>query len=725
MTGQNPSTETDTAQLKWERSPAVAWITLLIMLMLTAVAWNLVKKGEEATAQADFNGYVSRTHESVEQRMRAYEQVLRGGIGLFAASDHVSRQDWHAYVNSLKIDQNFPGIQGIGFSLRVPANALQQHIQAVRSEGFPDFVVKPPGSRSEYTSIIYLEPFDKRNQRAFGFDMFSEPTRHAAMVRARDTGNPATSGKVILKQETESDVQAGFLMYLPLYAKGASIDHVMQRRQALVGYVYSPFRMNNLMQGILGGEGQSRNINLEIYDGPNVSADTLMYDHDGLAQGNVAPRKSLFRNVASVDMQGRIWTLVITSTPDFEARIDRSKPVIVALAGVVISFLFFAVVWSLATHRARAMALATQMTDALRRSEERFDLAIRGANDGLWDWDIQTDTVYFSPRWKSMLGYEQDEVGESREAWLARIHPDDLARVKQEVNTCLEGQTEHYLSEYRVHHKDGHYVWVLDRGIAQRDALGKPVRMVGIYTDISKRKQMDRLKSEFVSTVSHELRTPLTSIRGSLGLLAGNVGGEMPPQARKLVDIAYSNTERLLSIINDILNIEKIQSGNLEFHFQPQPIGPLVEKAVTINQGYAKQYQVTYQLAGDIPDVMVNVDGERLQQVMSNLLSNAAKFSHPGDTVDIIVKQVEKRVRVEIVDHGIGVPEGFREIIFDKFTQVDSSDTRHQGGTGLGLSISRSIIMSMQGEIGFESQVGVGTTFYFTLPVWQEGVPAS
>lgn len=724
MKGHNPSTEIDTAGLKWDRSPAVAWITLLITLLLTAVAWSLVKKGEEAAAQADFNGYVSRTHESVKQRMQAYEQVLRGGIGLFAASDRVTREEWRAYVNSLKIDQNFPGIQGIGFSLHVPADALQQHIEEVRSEGFPDFVVKPPGLRPEYTSILYLEPFDSRNQRAFGFDMFSEPTRHAAMVRARDTGNSATTGKVILKQETETDVQAGFLMYLPLYAKGAALGNVTQRRQALIGYVYSPFRMNDLMQGILGEKGQGFDINLEIYDGPNVSADTLMYDHDVMAHGYGTNQKSLFRNVKSIEMQGHVWTLVITSTPGFEARIDRAKLVIVALAGIVISFLFFAVAWSLATHRSRALALATQMTDALRRSEERFELAIRGANDGLWDWDIQAGTVYFSPRWKSMLGYEEDEVDASREAWLARIHPKDRARVEDEVKACLEGKTAHYLSEYRVRHKDGHDVWVLDRGIAQRDALDKPVRMVGIYTDISKRKQMDRLKSEFVSTVSHELRTPLTSIRGSLGLLSGNVGGEMSPQARKLVEIAYSNTERLLSIINDILDIEKIQSGKLEFDFQPQLIGPLVEKAVTDNQDYAKQYQVTYRLAGDAPDVMVNVDGERLLQVMSNLLSNAAKFSHPGDAIDVIVKQDEKWVRVEVADHGVGVPEAFRESIFDKFTQADSSDTRHKGGSGLGLNISRSIILSMQGEIGFESRVGVGTTFYFLLPVWHADAPA-
>ncbi|NDP47823.1 MAG: PAS domain-containing protein [Sulfuriferula multivorans] len=652
--------------------------------------------------------------------MLAYEQVLRGGIALFNASDTVTRQDWHAYISSLEIDKNFPGIQGIGFSRRIPASALDHHIQAIRAEGFADFTVKPAGHRDEYTSIVYLEPFDARNQRAFGFDMFSEPTRRAAMVQARDTGRPATTGKVILKQETSTDVQSGFLMYLPLYAEGAAIDSVAQREQSLIGYVYSPFRMKDLMRGILGQEGRDAEIDLEIYDGDDVSDGSLMYDNDGVIQGRNSDKLRLFSNVGKIDIQGHGWTLVITSTPAFEARIDRAKPTIVALAGIVISFLFFAVVWSLATHRSRALKLAGHMTDAFRRSEERFELAIRGANDGLWDWDIQTNIVYFSPRWKAMLGYAEDEVGDTVEAWNKRIHPDDLGRVEDEVKAYLDGNQAHYQSEYRVRHKEGHFVWILDRGIAQRDAKGKPYRMVGIYTDISQQKKMDRLKSEFVSTVSHELRTPLTSIRGSLGLVAGEVAGELPAQAKALIDIAYSNTERLLTLINDILDIEKIQSGKIDFDFKPQPLMPLVEQAISANTGYAERHNVTFTLVEGLPGVMVNVDGERLRQVMSNLLSNAAKFSHADGKVEVTVSLENQRVRIAVIDHGVGVPDDFRGHIFDKFTQADSSDTRHKGGTGLGLSITKSIVEMMQGAIGFDSTPGVGTTFYFTLPLWHE-----
>jgi signal transduction histidine kinase len=302
----------------------------------------------------------------------------------------------------------------------------------------------------------------------------------------------------------------------------------------------------------------------------------------------------------------------------------------------------------------------------------------------------------------------------------SNIHPDDVARVKDEVAQYLDERTPLYHSEFRKQHADGHYVWILSRGIAQRDKQGKPYRMVGIYSDISRQKQMDNLKSEFVSTVSHELRTPLTSIRGSLGLVAGGVTGELPAQAKTMVDLAYKNTERLLSLINDILDIDKIQSGQMDFNLKLQPLMPLIEQVMAGNAGYAEQYQVKFNLISSLPSVMVNVDGDRLMQVMSNLLSNAAKFSHAGGTVDVAVTRQNQRVHVAVSDHGVGISAAFHERIFQKFTQGDSSDTRHKGGTGLGLNISKAIIEMMHGEIGFVSKVGAGTTFYFILPEWPE-----
>lgn len=239
-----------------------------------------------------------------------------------------------------------------------------------------------------------------------------------------------------------------------------------------------------------------------------------------------------------------------------------------------------------------------------------------------------------------------------------------------------------------------------------------------IVRDISARKKVERLKNEFVSMVSHELRTPLTSIRGSLGLIIGGIAGELPIEAQELVNIAHKNTERLILLINDILDIEKIESGKMSFALRPVKLMPLVEQAIVANQAYAEQFNVTLKLTATLPDVEVNVDSQRLIQVLTNLLSNAAKFSPPGETVAVSVTARNQRIRISVKDRGSGIPQAFRDRIFQKFAQADSSDTRQKGGTGLGLSIAKAIIERLDGQIGFETELNVGTTFYCDLPQW-------
>jgi len=230
------------------------------------------------------------------------------------------------------------------------------------------------------------------------------------------------------------------------------------------------------------------------------------------------------------------------------------------------------------------------------------------------------------------------------------------------------------------------------------------------------RKKIERMKNEFVATVSHELRTPLTSIRGSLGLIAGGAVGELSEQARKLVSIAYNNSERLGRLINDILDMEKIESGKMRFELQPHRIRPLLEQAVEATRAYGEQLGVQLLLRGPLSDALVPLDSDRFMQVVANLLSNAAKFSPHGGVVEITTQHGDGSVRVLVSDRGPGIPEEFRSKVFDKFSQADASDTRQKSGTGLGLSIVKAIMEKHGGEIGFETEVGAGTTFYVTFP---------
>lgn len=231
-------------------------------------------------------------------------------------------------------------------------------------------------------------------------------------------------------------------------------------------------------------------------------------------------------------------------------------------------------------------------------------------------------------------------------------------------------------------------------------------------------ERASRVKSEFISTVSHELRTPLTAISGALGLVAGGVAGALPAAASEMVGIALKNSKRLAFLINDLLDMEKLQAGKLHFDRRVQPLMPLLEQALADNQAYAAQFGVRYVLRERVDGVQVEVDAQRLQQVLANLLSNAAKFSPSGAAVEVDVVQRGGTVRVTVTDHGPGIASEFQPRIFQKFSQADASDTRQKGGTGLGLAISRELTERMGGRMGFQSQPGEGARFFFELPVW-------
>lgn len=322
---------------------------------------------------------------------------------------------------------------------------------------------------------------------------------------------------------------------------------------------------------------------------------------------------------------------------------------------------------------------------------------------------------HLNPAWERTLGYSPEEL--KSELFGKFIHRDDRERFMAEAVKLMQGGVTTYF-ESRHRCKDGSYRWMLWNA----SAYVEEKLIYAVARDITERKQIEQMQNEFVSTVSHELRTPLTSIRGSLGLIAGGVAGELSDKARKLVEIAYKNCERLVNLINDILDTEKIASGKMKFSLRPLEIMPLVQQAVAANQPYAAQFGVNLKITDELPEACLLADPDRLIQVMNNLLANAAKFSPKGSEVSVSVRRNGGDVHVSISDQGPGIQPEFHERIFQRFAQADASDTRQQGGTGLGLSIARTIIEKMSGKIGFVSEPGRGATFYFDLPELREKV---
>jgi PAS domain S-box-containing protein len=247
---------------------------------------------------------------------------------------------------------------------------------------------------------------------------------------------------------------------------------------------------------------------------------------------------------------------------------------------------------------------------------------------------------------------------------------------------------------------------------------GERVLVLGVIVDISQRRQMERLKEEFVATVSHELRTPLTSIAGSLGLMVGQWSGALPESARRLLSIAHKNSQRLVRLINDILDIEKLESGHVVFNSVKVDLRPVAEQAIEDNRGFAEGYGVHVRLDAASVEAPVNADPDRLAQVITNLLSNAIKFSPAKGEVSVTVEKSGETFRVAVRDHGSGIPEQFKQHIFEKFAQADGTNSRQKSGTGLGLSIVKQIVERLKGRVGFDDAPGGGTVFYVELPAW-------
>ena len=353
----------------------------------------------------------------------------------------------------------------------------------------------------------------------------------------------------------------------------------------------------------------------------------------------------------------------------------------------------------------------SHMLEALQLSESRLRRLVNSSLIGIMQGDFSGDIEEANDVLLNLIGVSREQVSRRGLNWLKLTSPEYHAPYENALRQLKNsGQSSSF--EVELISKADQSIPVMV-GLAKLE--GSDTEWVGFVLDLTKQRESDRIKSDFISMVSHELRTPLTSIHGSLGLLDSGVCGELPVSAKNLVQIALKNSKRLGVLVNDLLDMEKLASGKMVLSFERTDLVALARNSIEANLPYATPLGVQFRFAEHPEQAWVTGDPNRLLQVFANLLSNAAKFSHAGDMVDIRILKQQGGFRVEVQDRGVGIPLAFRERIFRKFAQADDGDTRHQGGTGLGLNITHSLIEMMGGAIGFDSEVGVGTVFWFTL----------
>ncbi len=359
-----------------------------------------------------------------------------------------------------------------------------------------------------------------------------------------------------------------------------------------------------------------------------------------------------------------------------------------------------------------------QALQAVEDQEHRWDLALQGSQIGVFESDLRTGAGFASQTWYKLLGIPKMKGRDSDAEWHARVHPDDLALVVSSDAQCIEGLSERSEATFRMKVQDGTWHWMRSiLRVTERDGTGKAVRLLGTMVDITEEKRVDELKDDFVATVSHELRTPLAAVYGALGLLSGSMGASASEKTKKLFGMAYRNTTRLIQVVDELLDFQKLSTGHFAVEMTRVDIVDIVKQVSIDNELYAQKFDVSLKINIPNQNVPLNADPLRLKQVITNLVSNAAKFSFPNGSVVVSVTCDKYECKISIIDNGRGISPEFSKRIFLPFSQQADHLTRNKGGSGLGLAISKSLVELMSGEIGYHSEPNVETTFWIKLPI--------
>jgi len=367
------------------------------------------------------------------------------------------------------------------------------------------------------------------------------------------------------------------------------------------------------------------------------------------------------------------------------------------------------------------------MEEEIRKSRERFDLAIQGSSDGIWDWDLQTNELFLSPRWKAQLGYEDHEIKSSFETFKKRIHPDDIDKVFTRLNKYLEGKAPNYEVEFRMQHKNGEYLWILARAMVIRDKNGKPVRMAGSHTDVTDRKKIqeeltanNKTKDRFFSIIAHDLKSPLGSLMNISEILVNNEIKLPEEQKEKMLEAMYSASKKTYGLLQNLLMWSRSQSGRVSFEPQLFHIKELIDSIMELMETTAMNKSLTVK-NNIAPETRVFADQNMLETVFRNLLSNAIKFTPKGGKIIFSANDISGgKTEICISDTGEGIKKENIPRLFKVDESYTTKGTENEEGTGLGLVLCKEFIDRHCGTIDVESRIGKGTTFRISLPLQEE-----
>ncbi len=699
--------------------PSAVALAVVISVFLLANSWEVDR------LRFGFNDKVTEIGQALKTSFKSYRAVVSSIERFYKSSENITQSEFKTFVEG--VFEEYPGIQALEWIPRVKEEDREAFEASRRQAGNRPFAIKernaagimvPVQARDSYFPVTFVEPL-RGNEKALGFDLGSNPARRQALAKARDAGKQVATSRIRLVQETGQ--QFGFLLFQPIYRGGGARETLEGRRTLLLGFALGVFRVGDMIESVLGTIDREH-IVLSVDD---MSApEKLRHLYGPVADNQEKDGEAdIWSITVPVQQADRRWLLKFSPAKDYFLARRAWEPWLVLCGGLLFVSILQMLLLVLTGRTARTEHLVAERTDELAQSERRVRAIVDNVLDGIIIIDEQGRIETINPAVGQIFGYADTELVSENVRMLMpepnrSNHDSYLSHYRESGEKHIIGA----IRELEAQRRDGS-TFPIELGVTELVMSGDRV-FVGIVRDITERKEIDRMKSEFVSTVSHELRTPLTSIMGSLGLISGGALGEMPGKAKDLIGLAHKNTERLINLVNDILDMEKLQSGRMNFDFRPLDLSRLVRDSLETNKGFADRHGVEFKVTGDWPAVTVRGDSDRLAQVLSNLLSNAAKFSGDGDVVEVSLVRRGGMARVSVKDKGPGISQEFRQRIFDRFAQENTSDDRHKSGTGLGLNISKAIVEHHQGSIDFDTEAGVGSSFFFDLPEAESHEPA-
>jgi PAS domain S-box-containing protein len=704
---------------------------LLVLIGGWAVsAWMflfLQRAAEQREAQF-FSERVAEAEAAIRVRIAHYVNALHGGTSFFAATRSFDREEWRVYTESLQLRMRYPGINGLGIILAVPPADLEAWKARVRVSGEPEPEIKPFPATPEGPpdDIKYLVTYVEGNvgdRAPIGRNIATEPSRRRAAALARDTGKPQINRRIPGSRDTQR--RAGLLLYVPLYAKGAVLATVEDRRAALLGWVYAQVFPDVFLDGVLGPMGQV--LRLHFFEAGEVSPATLLYASEA-GEADPLPR---FERFTEMELAGQLFQLGWQRGRRFPAT-DKSPAAWVAGSLAVATLFLAGLVTSLQSVGRRASAIAAARTSELAASEERFRHAFDAAGIGMALVGLDGRFLRVNQSLCEIVGYPEAKLLQKR--FQDITHSDDLEADLALLRGLIAGQQRFYQLEKRYIHHDGHTVWVRLTVSLVRDEGGEPLHCIAQVENIAAWKRLEgnlasardealeaaRIKSEFVATMTDEIRAPINQIMDAAQRLRDAPLNSPGVEAVRAIQTAG---EALRTLTGDILDYSQIEASQVSLEIAPFEIRQWMQDTLALfaERARRKGLKLEATVADRVPSHAA-ADAKRLQQILVNLLGNAIKLTDQGEVrVSLTAEALDattgrQRLKFAVRDTGAGLPEVQIVRLFKSFSPVDAS-TRKLGGTGLGLAISSRLAELMGGTMWAQSEPGRGSTFHFTVLV--------